>query len=297
MTDTDQMSSATPIWTGRAILGEGPLWSPARGRLFFVDILGHRILSCGLAGEAPAEWALEQSPCWIIEQEEGEDFLVGLERSVVVMRLIPGAPAEIRHVVTEPGLLPPGMRLNDAKADAEGRIYFGAMDAAEAEAIGRLHLLHPDGAIAELDDGYTVTNGPAISPDGGTLYHADSPARVVYAFDRARDGRLTGKRVHIRFTEAEGYPDGMTVDAEGGLWVCHWDGSRVTRFTPAGARDRVIALPASRVTSCTFCGPDLDRLAITTAAQERMDEPLAGALFLAQPGLRGFAAHRARLAL
>jgi D-xylonolactonase len=297
MSDIEQTPSATPIWTGRAILGEGPTWSPGRGRLFFVDIHGHRILSCGLAGEAAAEWRLEQSPCWIIEQAEGEDFLVGLERSVVIMRLTPGAPAAILHVVTEPGLLPPGMRLNDAKADPEGRIYFGAMDEAEAEAIGQLHMLGLDGSVTTLDHGYTVTNGPAISPDGRTLYHADSPARAVYAFDRRPDGGLTGKRVHIRFTEAEGYPDGMTVDAEGGLWVCHWDGSRITRFTPDGARDRAIPLPASRVTSCTFCGPDLDRLAITTAAYERMEEPLAGALFLAQPGVRGLAPHRARLAV
>lgn len=297
MSDTEQTPAVTPIWTGRAILGEGPLWSPKRGRLFFVDILGHRILSCGLTGEAPAEWRLEHSPCWIIEQAEGDHFLVGLERSVVIMRLTPGEPAAILHVVTEPGLLPPGMRLNDAKADAEGRVYFGAMDAAEVEAIGQLHLLGLDGGITTLDHGYTVTNGPAISPDGRTLYHADSPARTVYAFDRTPDGGLTGKRVHIRFTEAEGYPDGMTVDAEGGLWVCHWDGSRVTRFTPAGMRERVIPLPASRVTSCVFCGPDLDQLAITTAAHERMDESLSGALFLTQPGLRGLAPHRARLAV
>ncbi|HTI01043.1 MAG TPA: SMP-30/gluconolactonase/LRE family protein [Acidisoma sp.] len=297
MSDTEQTPSATPIWTGRAILGEGPMWSPGRGRLFFVDILGHRILSCGLAGEAVAEWQLEESPCWIVEQAGGEDFVVGLGRSVVVMRLTPGEPAVVRHVVTEPGLLPPGMRLNDAKADAEGRIYFGAMDDAEVEATGQLHLLGLDGTVTVLDQGYTVTNGPAISPDGRTLYHADSPARTVYAFDRRPDGGLTGKRVHIRLTEAEGYPDGMTVDAEGGLWVCHWDGGRVTRFTPDGARDRTIPLPASRVTSCAFCGPDLDRLAITTAAHERMEEPLAGALFLAQPGLLGLAPHRARLAV
>lgn len=297
MSDTEAAPTATPIWTGRAILGEGPVWSPARGRLFFVDIHGHRILSCGLAGEDAAEWRLEHAPCWIIEQAESDDFVVGLARSVVVMRLVPGEPAVIRHVMTEPDLLPPGMRLNDAKADAEGRIYFGAMDAAEAEACGQLHLLGLDGSVTALDQDYTVTNGPAISPDGRTLYHTDSPARVVYAFDRAPDGSLTGKRVHLRLTEAEGYPDGMTVDAEGGLWVCHWDGARVTRFTAAGMRDRAIALPASRVTSCTFCGPDLDRLAITTAAYERPQEALAGALFLAQPGVRGLAPHRARLAV
>lgn len=297
MSDTVNHLPATPIWEARAILGEGPLWSTARGRLYFVDIRGRRILSCAPNGTDRAEWRLEHRPCWIIERADSEDFVIGLEHGVAVMRLAPGAPAEIRHHVTEAATVPPGMRLNDAKADAEGRIYFGVMDDAEAAPSGRLHLLGPDGIVRALDQDYTVTNGPALSPDGRTLYHTDSPARTVYAFDRAADGSLSGKRVHLRFTEADGYPDGMTTDAEGGLWICHWDGGRVTRFTPEGRAERVIALPASRVTSCVFCGPDLDRLAITTAAHERMAEPLAGALFLAVPGVRGMAPHPARLAL
>lgn len=297
MSDTEHALTALPLWEARAILGEGPLWSAARGRIFFVDIRGRRILSCGPDGGERTEWRLEHRPCWIIELAGMEDFLVGLDHGVVVMRLTAGQPADIRHRVTEASVVPSGMRLNDAKTDAEGRVYFGVMDDAEASAIGGLHLLGLGGSVAAVDRDYTVTNGPAISPDGRTLYHADSPARSVYAFDRAADGSLNGKRVHLRFDEADGYPDGMTTDAEGGLWVCHWDGARVTRFGPDGRRERVIPLPVSRVTSCVFCGPNLDRLAITTAAHERMDEPLAGALFMAQPGLRGLAPHPARLAL
>ncbi|MCB8879270.1 SMP-30/gluconolactonase/LRE family protein [Acidisoma cellulosilytica] len=285
------MLEATPIWTARAVLGEGPLWSKRLGRVFFVDIRGSRILSCDLAGEAQTEWGMEHRPCWIIETSHTDRFLVGLERSIVVARLIPGEPAEILHRL--PDELPEGMRLNDAKAGPDGQVYFGSMDDAEAEASGHFLILAGDGRISRLDQGYTVTNGPAVSPDGRTLYHTDSPARTIYAFDRSQDASLTGKRVFIRFTEADGYPDGMTCDAEGGLWVCHWDGGRVTRFLADGTRDRAIALPVSRVTSCAFAGPGLDQLVITTAAYQRDAEPLAGALFVVTPGIQGLAAHPA----
>jgi D-xylonolactonase len=296
MKTADLMRDVAPIWTGRAVLGEGPLWSARLGRVFFVDIRGRRILSCGLDGAAAAEWPLEHRPCWIIETAQADRFVLGLERGIVTARLVPGQAAEILHRLDWPGPFPEGLRLNDAKADADGRIYFGTMDDAEEQPSGHFHALAADGTITELDAGYTVANGPAVSPDGRTLYHTDSAAQTIFAFDRARDGSLSGKRVHIRFTEADGYPDGMTCDAEGGLWVCHWDGGRVTRFRPDGERDRAIGLPVSRVTSCAFAGPALDRLMITTAAYQREEEPLAGSLFLANPGVQGAAAGRAALA-
>ncbi len=296
MTPAESRSDATPIWTGRAVLGEGPLWSARLGQVFFVDIRGRRILSCGLAGEALAEWSLAQRPCWIIETAETDRFVIGLERAIVIARLVPGQAPEILHQIAGGSAFPDGLRLNDAKADAEGRIYFGTMDDAEDQALGQFHALATDGTITQIDAGYTVANGPAISPDGRTLYHTDSAARTIFAFGRAPDGRLSDKRVHIRFTDEDGYPDGMTCDADGGLWVCHWDGGRVTRFLPDGERDRALHLPVSRVTSCTFAGAALDRLAITTAAYQRDDEPLAGALFIAAPGARGVPAHRAGLA-
>ena len=181
----------------------------------------------------------------------------------------------------------PGNRLNDGKADARGRLWVGSMDDAEEAPAGSLYRIDPDGAVSRVDEGYTVANGPALSPDGRTIYHTDSAARTVYAFDVGRDGSLSGKRAHIRFSEGDGYPDGMTCDAEGGLWIAHWDGGRVSRFLPDGRLDRAIPLPVSRVTSCVFAGPDLDRLFVTTASHGRPEEPLAGALFECAPGVRG----------
>ncbi len=275
------------VWPAGALLGEGPLWSPVRNAVYAVDIRGARILRLSLADGERRDWTLDDAACWLVESADGDGFIAGLRsRRVVRLNLDGDRPvviAELAHL--EPDR--PGNRLNDAKADAQGRLWVGSMDDAEASPTGALHRIDPDGAVARVDEGYTVANGPALSPDGRTLYHTDSAARTVYAFDVGADGGVSGKRVHLRFAEADGYPDGMTCDAEGGLWIAHWDGGRVSRFLADGTLDRMVRLPVSRVTSCVFAGPDLDRLFITTAAHGRPEEPLAGAMFECAPGVRG----------
>ncbi|WP_207459982.1 SMP-30/gluconolactonase/LRE family protein [Azospirillum sp. SYSU D00513] len=287
---------ATCLWPARALLGEGPVWSPAQGAVLAVDIRGSRILRLSLADGARAEWPMEDAACWLVERADGDGFIAGLRsRRVVHLRLGEGA-AEIVSDLLRLEEDKPGNRLNDAKADGAGRIWAGTMDDAESDATGSLYRIGPDGGVTRADTGYTVANGPALSPDGQTLYHTDSAARTIYAFDLAVDGALANRRVHIRFGEGDGYPDGMTCDAEGGLWVAHWDGGRVSRFLPDGTLDRTVRLPVSRVTSCAFAGPDLDRLVITTAAFERPDEPLAGGLFECVPGVTGLPPARFGLA-
>ncbi|KAA0588963.1 sugar lactone lactonase YvrE [Azospirillum lipoferum] len=275
------------VWQARALLGEGPLWSPRQNAVYFVDIRGSRILRHGLSDGSQSGWQLDDAACWLVESADGDGFIAGLRsRRVVRLRLEPGQVTVAEEIARiEPDGF--GNRLNDGKADARGRLWIGSMDDAEEAPTGSFYRIDADGTVARVDQGYTVANGPALSPDGRTIYHTDSAARTVYAFDIGADGSLSGKRVHIRFTEADGYPDGMTCDAEGGLWVAHWDGARVSRFRPDGTLDRVIALPVSRVTSCVFAGPDLDRLFITTAAHGRGEEPLAGSLFECDPGVRG----------
>jgi sugar lactone lactonase YvrE len=169
------------------------------------------------------------------------------------------------------------------------------MDDGEREASGALYRLDPNLDWQRMDRGYVVSNGPAFSPDYRTLYHSDTAKGTIHAFDLSRDGKLANKRDFVTIPEGDGYPDGMTCDAQGGLWVAHWNGWRLTRFTPAGAIDRVIEMPVAQVTSCTFGGPDLDRLYVTSAAinldaaaLER--QPLAGGLFEIDVGVKGFPA-------
>lgn len=281
------------VWQARAVLGEGPLWSPRQDAVYFVDIRGSRILRHGLSDSVQVEWNLEDAACWLVESADGDGLIAGLRsRRVVRLRLEPGQAAVIGDEIARIEPDKPGNRLNDGKADRDGRLWIGSMDDAEEAPAGSFYRIDSDGAVTPVDEGYTVANGPALSPDGRTVYHTDSAARTIYAFDIGADGSLSAKRVHIRFTEADGYPDGMTCDAEGGLWVCHWDGGRVSRFRPDGTLDRAIALPVSRVTSCVFAGPDLDRLFITTAAHGRPAEPLAGALFECDPAVRGLPSGR-----
>lgn len=269
----------------RTMLGEGPLWVERLGRLFWVDILGQRLHAFDVADGSVTDWAMPEPICWLVERVGRADFLAGFASGFAALTL---EPLEI-GAVTPLGPLQEGHRLNDAKVDPAGRLWAGKMQGQGATPTGGLYRTRGGGAPMCADDGYLVPNGPAFSPDGAYMYHADSPRGIVYRFALAPDGSLGDRREHIRFAEGWGVPDGMTVDAEGHLWVAHWDGGRVSRFDPDGGLDRAIGLPASRITSCAFGGAGLDRLFVTSARIDRADEPLAGALFEVDARVRGVA--------
>ncbi|AGH49662.1 MULTISPECIES: SMP-30/gluconolactonase/LRE family protein [Sphingomonas] len=269
--------------SGRDMLGEGPCWSPVRDALFWVDIVGHRLHRLALGSGAVKSWDFDEPIGWAIERADRDDLVIGLKSGFAGLSLDPFAIDPIGS--PEPDR--PHNRLNDAKVDPQGRIWAGSKDDRDEEASGALYCLDADLGWTRLDDGYQVANGPAFSPDGRTLYHTDSGLRTVYAFDLASDGSLSNKRVFLRFKKEWGYPDGMTADAAGGLWIAHWGGGRISRFLPDGELDRSIRLPATNITSCAFAGERLDRLFVTSAAMGAEDEPLAGALFEVDTGMCG----------
>ncbi len=273
-----------PVWPARAALGEGPVWDARDGCVYFVDIKGRRLHRYRLEDGAQQSWAMDEAICWVIPRAEKPGFIAGFKSGFAELTLDPLAIANFHAPEPERA----GNRLNDAKADRFGRIWAGSMDDAETHISGALYRLDPDRACRRIDDGYAVANGPAFSHDGAAFYHTDSGARTVYAFDLGEDGVLSNKRPFIRFEDpAWGAPDGMTMDCEGGLWIAHWGGARVSRFDQRGRLERSIALPASQITSCAFAGANLERLFVTSAAIGREDEPLAGALFEVDPGVRG----------
>jgi D-xylonolactonase len=272
---------------GRCRLGEGPLWSVREQALYWVDILGQAAYRFRAADGQVTRWPMPEMICWLIERVHGPGFVAGLTRDVVLLTFEPlGITPLVRP---EPQLA--DQRLNDAKADAAGRVWCGTMPIDAERETGALYRLDPDGALSLRDHGYRITNGPAFSPDGHHLYHTDSMRGVVFRFTMRADGSIAERQPFIRFAPGTGLPDGMTVDAEGGLWVAVWGGARVCRYAPDGRLDRSIALPASQITSCAFGGPNLDRLYVTSAA-EGVDEPHAGALFEVDAEAVGLPAHR-----
>jgi sugar lactone lactonase YvrE len=272
----------------RCRLGEGPLWSDRQQALFWVDILGQSVFRLRLEDAQVARWDMPEMIGWLIEREHGAGFVAGFQSGFAYLEL---DPLRIRPIANpEPECT--DHRMNDAKADVHGRIWAGTMPVAADRPTGALYRLDAQGRVTCWDRGYIVTNGPAFSADGRFAYHNDSGRALVYRFELDADGGLCNRSVFLEFGPQDGKPDGMTVDAEGGLWIAMWGGARVSRFTPDGLCDRSIGLPASQITSCCFAGPALDRLFVTSASEGVRDEPLAGSLFEVDARVRGFPARR-----
>jgi sugar lactone lactonase YvrE len=267
------------------VLGEGTIWCARRNSLFWVDIKAPALHSYELDSGSWQRWAMPEPIGWIVERAGRDDFVIGLKSGFATLSLDPF----VIEMVGNPEVDRPHNRLNDAKVDRAGRIWAGSMDDREQQVSGALYRLDPGFNWSRHDDHYGVTNGPAFSADGKILYHTDTVARRVFAFDLLDDGTLRNKRLFLRFEDNWGYPDGMTTDTDGGLWIAHWGGGRVSRFTADGTWHRSIALPASQITNCAFAGKKLDRLFVSSAAVGRSDEPHAGALFEVDAGVSGLA--------
>ncbi|WP_436105828.1 SMP-30/gluconolactonase/LRE family protein [Massilia sp. LjRoot122] len=275
------------IWDAGAHLGEGALWHAATRSVYFVDIKGRRIHRCAADGSGRSTWEAPGQPGFVVPASSG-GLVCAMEDGLYRFDEASGAFAPLRKI--EDGL--PGNRFNDGYVDAGGNLWFGSMDDAQAEPTGALYRLGRDGILARADDGYIITNGPAISPDGSTLYHTDTPLRRVYAFDLRPDGGLANKRIFLQLPEGS-RPDGMAVDSAGQLWIALFGGGRIERFTAAGQPAGCVRFPCSNITKIAFGGEDLRTAYVTTAwkglsSAQRAEQPLAGGLFsfrVETPGL------------
>lgn len=279
---------AVPVSNPGALLGEGPVWDPEAGLLYWLDIKRSTLHRMNIASGTTDALPLAEPVSCMARRKEGVGFVAALPGGFAYLDAANGAIERVARVADEPD----HNRFNDGKCDAAGNFWAGSMDNQERQASGWLYRLTPDLRCKRMDGPYTVTNGPAFSPDGRCLYHTDTFARTIYAFD-VDHGVIVNKRVFVQFAASElGFPDGMTVDAEGYVWVAHWGGSRISRFAPDGALDAEVMLPVSQVTSCVFGGVDLSVLYVTTAAvglttQQQAQEPFAGALFEINTRVRG----------
>jgi sugar lactone lactonase YvrE len=184
-------------------------------------------------------------------------------------------------------------RFNDGKVDPAGRFWAGTMRYAGDRPVGSLYRLDPDGSVRRVLGELSISNGLDWSPDGRTMYLIDTPTGRVDGFDYdPESGAIANRRPVVVVPADQGYPDGMTVDAEGCLWVALWDGWAVQRYDPEGRLAMRCEMPVSQVSSCAFGGPGLDELYVTTASEDftperRVREPLAGGLFRLRPGVSG----------
>ncbi|MEL6862302.1 MAG: SMP-30/gluconolactonase/LRE family protein [Pseudomonadota bacterium] len=273
------MSEVICVAPTGCMLGEGPLWSPSEGFLWWVDIKRAKLhrhnpktgntRRYDLPIHASA-LALADGGLIMIGDREVGRYDTATEHYEKV--------ADIHE--------PEGFRTNDAGIAPDGSLWFGTMDDAQMLPEGQYYRLAPDMTVDRIGlPEVLVTNTMKFSPDGKTFYTCDSAEQMILAFDHAPEtGALSNRRVFASTLEAGCYPDGSAVDQDGYLWNAQWAGSRVVRYAPDGSLDRVVSLPVSRPTSCAFGGPDLTTLYITTARAELSDaaldrQPMAGSLF------------------
>ena len=284
------MINAEVVHAAEAALGEGCVWSPVEDLLVWVDITGQAVHRFDHASGQPVSvWRYPQSVGNAALRASG-GLALGLGASVALTDRV-GA---IETVIELPGE-PASNRANDGAVDPAGRLFQGTMSDSDPGApVAALHRVDADGSARRVVSDVSISNGMGWSPDQSTMYYIDTLTFRVDRFDYDPDtGEIDGRRPFLTFDGTTGGPDGMTMDAEGCLWVAFFGGYHVQRFSPEGERlDTVVTPGAPQTTCCCFGGPDLDTLYITTARDSiagvnTEGEPNSGALFAADVGAVG----------
>lgn len=275
--------TAQPLLPRRFPLAEGPLYHQGKNALFFVDITTGAFFWYDIEKGTLTETQLGQYLGAAIPTTGGR-VLAAMTTGVYLY----DEKAGLRPVCRPPQLTA-NLRLNDAKCDAAGRFWFGTIRLFKSvPEDGSLFCMEPDGTCRRVLEGISTSNGMDWSPDGKTMYYIDTPTNGVDAFDY---DVATGAMQNRRRLATLPHPDGMTVDAEGFLWVALWGGDKVVRCRPdTGEVVAEVPLPANHVTSCCFGGPQLDTLYITSSGQG-FDEAGHGRLYHLMPGVTGKPAH------
>jgi sugar lactone lactonase YvrE len=263
-----------------AFHAEGPVWSPRWGGLRWVDMLAGDVLS--LAEDGTVRRRHVGRVAAALRPRRAGGAVIAVERGFV-LEDGDGTVTTLDAVWSDDGI-----RMNEGGCDPDGRFWCGSMAYDQRPGAAALYRLDPDGTVSLALEGVTISNGIDWSPDGSRAYYDDTATHRIDVFDYDRDTGLTGRRPFVVLPD-DGNPDGLTVDAEGGVWVALFGGGAVHRYTPDGVLDQVVELPTPQVTACTFGGPGLDQLFVTTSREGMApgDDPLAGSLFRADVGIMG----------
>jgi xylono-1,5-lactonase len=271
------MSEPRSVWHLSAELGEGPVW--VKDALWFVDIKKQKVHRFDPKSGDGTSWDTSEQIGFLLPAGNG-DFIAGLQSGLHRFDPVSGEFKLLAEV--EPDQ--PGNRINDGVVGADGRLWFGTMDNGEREKSGAFYRY----SLGRLEPvglgGVSITNGPAISPDGRILYWVDTLRGTISTCAMAADGTLGPSRPFVRIAPDEGYPDGPTIDSEGHVWIGLYAGWEARRYSPAGNLVERVRFPVANITKVAFGGPDLKTAYATTARQlltpdEIAQQPLSGDLF------------------
>lgn len=276
----------------KAAIGEGPVWDDRAQCLYFVDILSRMIHRYNPATNEDEIFQLNKM-VGAIAICQHHRLITALEDGFAFL--------DFDHKTTQEIWVNKqnDIRFNDGKCDPEGRFWAGTMSLSGEKGKGTLYCLDQKQKVSPVLSGITTSNGLAFSPDGRYLYYTDSPTLEIWRFDTdPKTVLLKNKQVVVQIPPGEGVPDGMTIDEQGRLWVAQWGGGRICCYDPrTGQKVNEVFLPVEQVSSCTFGGPHLSDLFVTTACQGLSEEmlekqPDAGALFCIRTKTHGFPTDR-----
>ena len=286
------MTRSNPVacTTEQSQLGEGTRWDDRYHELLHVDILAGRIYRDKINDDGALSpvrtFEVPGTVGAIAPVENDEGWLLAADRSITYLR----PDGELCPIAE---IAPEGTRMNDAACDPQGRFWAGAIANDQQPGGGSLYRLERSGETELMLDGLTISNGLGWSPDGRTMYLADSGPGVIHAFNfNPERGTISDDRLLVDVPEEIGSPDGLTVDADGDLWVAIYGGGRVQRYAPNGHLREEFFLPAEQTTCCAFAGPGLHWLYVTTATENWTDEqrradPSAGLVYMFDTDVTG----------
>jgi L-arabinonolactonase len=277
----------TQVETQRCIIGEGPVWDVAEQALYFIDILGKKVLRFDPARGETREWAVPDV-IGSMALRVGGGAVVALATGVHTLDFASGACAMLATSAD----LNDMVQLADGKVDRRGRFIVGSSDRAMEKARGKLYVLEGNATLREIDKDIIIANGPCWSPDDTILYHSDSIRKTIFAYDYDIDtGTAANRREFASTEDLGGIPDGATIDSDGCMWMAICEGQKVVQFRPDGALERVIDMPVKCPASVMFGGAALDQLYVTSLSPAflgREEAPLDGCTFVIEGlGVKG----------
>ena len=266
-------------------LGEGPVWSPLEGRLYWFDITGKRLAWYEPATEASGSFDLPLRASAAAPRAQG-GLVMATEKGLMIVH-----PDAGTLEMKQPFAMPQGFRTNDGKIDLDGNFWWSIMDDDHGKRPGAVFRTTPEFKTERMLDGIHIPNTVSFSPDGKTLYMADSRLQTLFAHETAD---LSKVRRFAHTAGEPGAPDGSAVDAHGYLWNAQWGGWKIVRYAPDGRLDMEIRMPVAQPSSCAFGGAEMTTLFVTSAwdglsAEARASQPVAGGLFAMETGVKGLA--------